>query len=58
MLLLAITALSSYGIQLVDEDDSGLLLPCCCKELADTFSANTNEDFFKLRSRGEKEGLL
>lgn len=49
-MLVLCAALTPNSIQLVNEDDGGLLLPGGCKQLTDTLRSSTDEDFIKFGS--------
>lgn len=49
VLLITATTFATDGIELVDENDGGLLLASSCKDFADTFGANSDKHFFKVR---------
>lgn len=46
----------TYSIQLIDEDDTGCLLPGFCKQLAHSGSPSAHKELHELAGRGRKEG--
>ena len=42
--------LTPNGVELVDEDDRGLLFPGGCKQVPDTLCSNTDEHLVEFRS--------